>query len=59
MGANTAEANYYKLERKGVRITYQLTKSTQGEQVHYVRTRPWPAYLSDVQRDLTFKGVEG
>jgi|SRR5215208_6991398 len=53
MGANFAEANVYELEGKDVQITYQLTKLTQGEQVHY------KGALDENERDLTFRVVEG
>jgi hypothetical protein len=53
METNFAEANVYELEGKNVRITYQRTKLTQGEQVHY------KGALDGTKRDLTFKEVEG
>jgi hypothetical protein len=54
METNFAEANVYELEGKNVRITYQRTRMTEGEQVHYMGT------LGDmVELDLTFKEVEG
>ena len=53
MGANFAEANFYELEGKDVRITYQLTRSAQGEQIHYKGT------LDGNERELTFKEKEG
>lgn len=53
MGANFAEANVYELKGKDVRITYQLTKLTQGQQVHY------KGALDGTERDLIFKEVEG
>jgi hypothetical protein len=51
MGANFAEASFFRLKGKDVRITYQLTK--RGEQLHY------EGDLDGERRDLTFRAAEG
>src|SRR3712207_5394090 len=51
MGTELAEANYYRLAGKDVRVTYQLTR--RGEQIRYEGT------LDDDERDVTFKAAKG